>query len=306
MFAFVTQRLLWLIPTLLGITFLTSQILYLVPGDPAQVLLGEMATQPQIEALRRELRLEQGPFVRFGSYIGNLFQGDLGKSYETRRPVVEEIGAAFPATLKLSLIAWVLASVIGTAIGVLAAAHAYTWLDRILTSASVVGLSIPVFWLGILLVYIFANKLHWFPTGGTGSWRHIVLPAVTLAAPSLGIIARFVRDGMLEVLGEDYVRTARSKGVRPRRVLYKHALRNAILPAITMMGIQMGQLLSGNVLTEIVFAYPGLGRLLVNAIAYRDLLLIQGIVLVLATVFVVVNLFVDIAYGLINPRVQYS
>lgn len=290
----------------MGITFLTSQVLYLVPGDPAQVLLGEMATQSQIEALQEELKLDRGPLVRFGSYVGDLLQGDMGKSYETRRPVLEEIRNALPATLQLALIAWALASVVGTVIGIVAAANAHSWLDRILTSLSVIGLSVPVFWLGILLIFVFANKLHWFPTGGTGTWRHVVLPAVTLAAPSLGIIARFVRDGMLEVLGEDYIRTATAKGVKRRGVLYKHALRNAVLPAITMMGIQMGQLLSGNVLTELIFAYPGLGRLLVNAIAYRDLLLIQGIVLVLAAVFVLVNLLVDIAYGLVNPRVSYS
>ncbi|MEJ2665901.1 MAG: ABC transporter permease [Deinococcales bacterium] len=305
MLVFVGRRLLWLIPTLLGITFLTSQILYLVPGDPAQVLLGEMATQAQIQQLHRELHLNRGPLVRFGTYVWNAVHGDLGRSYRTDRPVTTEIGDAFPETLELALTAWVLASVLGTVIGVFAASRPNTLLDGVLTTLSVIGLSVPVFWLGILLIYLFANLLHLFPTGGTGGIRHLVLPAITLASPSLGIVARFVRDGMIEAMQEDYVRTARAKGVRPWAVLFKHGLRNAILPAITMMGIQMGQLLSGSVLTETVFAWPGVGRLLVNAIGYRDLLLIQGIVLVLATVFVLVNLAVDIAYAIVNPRVQY-
>lgn len=306
MVRYLASRLVWLVPTLLGIAFLTSQLLYLVPGDPAQVILGDMASPEQIAALRSELNLDRGPIVRYVDYVANAVRGDLGFSYQSRRTVWTEIATAFPPTFQLALAAWFIASVVGSILGVVAAARAHTWIDSLLTAGAVVGLSMPVFWLGILLIYVAAILLNWLPTGGTGTWQHFVLPAVTLAAPTTGIIARFVRDGMLDALQEDYVRTAAAKGLWPRQVLFKHALRNAILPAITMMGVQMGQLLSGSVLTELIFSWPGMGRLLVNAIAYRDLLLVQGIVLVFATVFVLVNLLVDIVYGLINPRVLYA
>ncbi|HVB09672.1 MAG TPA: ABC transporter permease [Bacillota bacterium] len=303
---YLLGRLAWLVPTLLGIAFVTSSVLYLVPGDPAQILLGEMATPAQIQALRVQLHLNEGLWGRYVLYLGDTLHGDLGRSYVSQKPVTVAIAGALPETAELALTAWVLAAAGGSLLGVAAAARPGTWRGAVVTLASVTGFSVPVFWLGILLIYLFASVWHVLPTGGVGGIRHLLLPAVTLAVPSAGIIARFVADGMAGALGADFVRTAAAKGLPPWAIVWKHAFRNAIIPAVTVMGLQLGELLSGVVLVETVFAWPGLGRLLFNAIGQRDLLLIQGIVLLLAVTFVLVNLLVDVAYGMIDPRIRLA
>ncbi len=303
---YLLGRLAWLVPTLLGIAFVTSSVLYLVPGDPAQILLGEMATPAQIQALRVQLHLNEGLWGRYVAYVGDALRGDLGRSYVSQQPVTVEIAQAVPATAELALTAWVLAAAGGAALGVAAGRRPGTLAGAAVTLLAVGGFSVPVFWLGILLIYLFASIWHLLPTGGVGGLSHLVLPAITLAVPSTGIVARFVADGMAEALHADYVRTAAAKGVARRAIVWRHAFRNAIIPAVTVLGLQLGELLSGVVLVETVFAWPGLGRLLFNAIGQRDLLLIQGIVLVLAVTFVLVNILVDIAYGMIDPRIRIA
>ena len=303
---FLLGRLLWLVPVLLGITFVTSSVLYLVPGDPAEVLLGEMATPAQIHALRVKLHLNEGLLGRYGFYLSDLMHGDLGRSYQNNEPVATEIAQTFPLTAELALAAWAMACVAGSLLGVAAALRPGSWIDVSITIISVTALSIPVFWLGILLVYLFASVWHLLPTGGVGGLRHLLLPAVTLAVPSTGIIARFVAEGMGRALGGDYVRTAAAKGLPRRTIVWKHAFRNAVIAAVTVMGLQLGELLGGVVLVETVFAWPGMGRLLFHAIGVRDLLLVQGITLVLAAVFVLVNLLVDLGYAIIDPRIRLA
>jgi peptide/nickel transport system permease protein len=303
---YLLGRLAWLVPTLLGIAFVTSSVLYLVPGDPAQILLGEMATPAQIQALRVELHLNEGLWGRYVSYVGDSLRGDLGRSFVSQKPVTVEIEEALPDTAELALTAWALAAAVGCALGVAAAGRPGTLAAAAVTLLAVAGFSVPVFWLGILLIYLFASVWHLLPTGGVGGITHLILPAATLAVPSAGIVARFVADGMAGALGAEYIRTAAAKGLDRRAIVWRHAFRNAVIPAVTVLGLQLGELLSGVVLVETVFAWPGLGRLLFNAIGQRDLLLIQGIVLVMAVTFVLVNILVDVAYGLIDPRIRIA
>ena len=278
--------------------------LELIPGDAVQLMLGEHATKDAVAQLRDHLGLDKPLLVRYVEYLGRLAHGDLGRSILQHRPVIDELADTWPATLELTIAALVIATLVGVPAGVVAAARPNSVFDAVARLGSLFGLSMPIFWTGLVLIVLFSLWLPWLPVGGRGSWAHVVLPAVALSLPSIAVLARLTRSSVLEVLGEDYVRTARAKGLRDRAVIMKHALRNALLPIVTLLGLQAGQLMGGAVLTETVFAWPGLGRLMVKAIFARDYVLLQGAVLVYALAFVVVNLLVDLSYGLLDPRIS--
>lgn len=304
MLIFVVRRLLLTIPVLLGVLFVVMLTMDLIPGDPVALMLGDAGTKENIARFREHLGLDRPLPVRYVRYLGQVATGDLGRSIQQSRPVVDELADAWPATLQLATVALVLAAVVGIATGVVSAVWPNSFFDALSRLSSLFGLSMPVFWTGLVLIVVFAFWLPWLPVGGVGSPAHLVLPAVTLALPSIAMIARMTRSSVLEVLREDYVRTARAKGVGERLVVSKHALRNAAIPILTLVGLQAGQLMGGAVLTETVFAWPGLGRLMVKAIFARDYVLLQGAVLIFAMAFVVINLVVDLSYGMLDPRVS--
>jgi ABC-type dipeptide/oligopeptide/nickel transport system permease component len=304
MLTFIVRRLLLAVPVLLGVVFVVMLTVDLLPGDAVSLMLGEHATPQAVAQLRDYLGLDKPLATRYVQYVGRLLTGDLGRSIQQNRPVAAELAEAWPATLELTLAALVLAAVFGVSAGVVSAVWPSSFFDTLARLGSLFGLSLPVFWTGLVLIVIFAWWLPWLPVGGTGSLSHLVLPAVALALPSTAMIARMTRSSVLEVLREDYVRTARAKGVRERWVVTKHALRNAAIPVLTLLGLQAGQLMGGAVLTETVFAWPGLGRLMVKAIFARDYVLLQGAVLVFSLAFVLINLLVDLSYGALDPRVS--
>ena len=327
MLRYLIRRLLQMIVVLLGITLLVFSLLHLVPGDPAAVLLGQQATAQDIERLRRALGLDRPLWYQFAEYTGRAARGDLGRSISLGgERVTALIGGRLPATAELAVAAMALAVAVGMPVGVLCAVRQYSLVDLVSMSVTQIGVSMPVFWLGILFILLFSLQLRWFPTFGRGdplagafvallsgrsgpladSLRHLALPALTLASTAVVLIARMVRSTMLEVLGQDYIRTARSKGLAGRVVTYRHALRNALLPVITIMGLQAGALLGGAVVTETIFGWPGLGQLLINAIGQRDFPVIQGVTLVIALVFSAVNLAVDVTYAWLDPRIRYE
>jgi peptide/nickel transport system permease protein len=302
-------RLLGTVPVLFGVTLLVFLMAWVTPGDPVVAMLGEASqgiSRQALEDLRRELGLDRPLPVQYLDYVGGLLRGDLGDSVRSRRPVLAEIRDRLPATIELALAALTIAVALGVTLGVLAAVRQRTWVDGAAIAVALVGVSIPVFWSGFLLMIVFALELGWLPASGRGTWRHLVLPAVTVGVSSAAFIARITRGAVLEALAQDYVRTAKAKGLAPRRVVVRHALRNALLPIVTVVGLQLGGLLGGAVLTETVFAWPGVGRLLVDAIVARDLPLVQGSVLVVSLLFIVVNLAVDLSYAAINPKVRYG
>ena len=304
MLVFVVRRLLLTIPVLLGVIFVVMLTLDLIPGDPVALMLGDGATKENVARFREHLGLDRPLAVRYVRYLGQVVTGDLGRSIQQNRPVVDELADAWPATVQLGAVALVLAALLGVATGIVSAVWPNSMFDALSRLSSLFGLSMPVFWTGLVLIVVFAFWLPWLPVGGVGSPAHLVLPAVTLALPSIAMIARMTRSSVLEVLREDYVRTARAKGVQERLVVVKHALRNAAIPILTLLGLQAGQLMGGAVLTETVFAWPGLGRLMVKAIFARDYILLQGAVLLFAMAFVVINLLVDLSYGALDPRVS--
>jgi len=302
---FLFRRLLAAIPIMLGVVFLVMGTMDVIPGDPAAMMLGQGATQDMVVRLRAELHLDRPIFVRYVQYLARLAAGDLGRSIVDGRPVSEEIRAAWVATLQLGSAALLLTVVFGVLIGVFSARWHRSVFDGVSRVVSLFGLSMPVFWTGIVFILVFSLWLRWLPSGGRGGWVHLLLPAITLAIPSVATIARVTRSAMLGVLHEDYVRTAYAKGVRSGAVLFRHALRNALIPVVTVLGLQLGQLLGGAILTETVFSWPGIGRLLVQAISSRDYTLLEGGVLVLAATFVVTNLAVDVVYAYLDPRIAY-
>ena len=304
MLTFVIRRLLLAVPVLLGVVFVVMLTVQLIPGDAVQLMLGEHATKEAVAKLRDYLGLDKPLAVRYVEYVGRLAQGDLGRSIQQNRPVVDELADAWPATLQLTIAALLIAASVGVSAGVVSAVWPNSAFDAVARLGSLFGLSMPVFWTGLVLIVVFALWLPWLPVGGVGTPAHLVLPAITLALPSVAMVARMTRSSVLEVLREDYVRTARAKGVAERLVVSKHALRNAAIPVLTLLGLQAGQLMGVAVLTETVFAWPGLGRLMVKAIFARDYVLLQGAVLVFALAFVVINLAVDLAYGALDPRIS--
>jgi peptide/nickel transport system permease protein/oligopeptide transport system permease protein len=303
---YLIKRLLLTIPITLGVILIVSLSFELIPGDPVALMLGEFASAELIAETRTALGLDQPFWRRYVDYVGDLAQGNLGRSIKDNRHVNEVIGETLPATLQLAGAALVIAVGVGIPLGVASAARPNSILDGLVRILSLAGLSMPVFWTGLVFIVVFSVQLGWFPVAGRDTWRHLVLPATTLALPSVAILARLTRSSLLDVLQEDYVRTAKAKGISSSTVLYKHALRSALIPVVTALGLQLGQMLGGAVLTETVFAWPGLGRLTVFAIFNRDFVLVQGIVLILALIYVLVNLLVDLSYGLIDPRVSYQ
>ena len=303
---FVLKRLLLLVPILLGVATLTFVLMYIVPGDPVRAIAGERYDEETLARMRAELGLDRPLVVQYVDFLGRLARFDLGDSFVTRRPVTEGIRERFPRTLVLALSAMAIAIVCGIVIGVLAAWGAHPVLSRILMTVSLVGVSMPVFWLGLLLIYLFAIKLRVLPPSGYGggSIRNLILPALTLSFASMATIARVTRSGFIDALGEDYVRTARAKGLGERVILSKHVMRNALIPVLTIVGADFGSYLSGSVLTESIFGWPGLGRFVVQAILKRDFPVIQGAVLFMAVLFVLVNLAIDLSYGAIDPRIR--
>jgi peptide/nickel transport system permease protein len=313
---YVVRRLLLLVPVLLGVSVIVFLVLHLSPGDPAEIMLGSQATQEDLTRLRADLGLTQPLYVQYARWMSHVARGDLGRSLWTKRPVLREVLERFKATLVLTATALVISTVGGIALGIVSATRRNSLIDRLSAVASLFGASMPVFWLGIVLMVVFSLWLGWLPASGMfapyggGDARdlvtHLVLPAVTLAAASVTIVARLTRSTMLEVLGQDYIRTARAKGLVERRVVVRHALKNALIPIVTVVGIQAGYLLGGAVLTETVFAWPGVGTLMVQGILARDFPLVQGCVLVVAVTFVAINLAVDLLYVWLDPRIRYE
>lgn len=306
MFSFLARRVLLAVPTLAGVLAVTFLLLYVAPGDPVMEMVGERADAETIARLRAELRLDDPLLQQFGHYAGGVLRGDLGQSYITGRPIIHDIAERFPKTLQLAVAAMVLAAVTGITIGVLSARRPGGWFDRAAMALAYLGISFPVYWVGLILIFVFAVVLRWLPPSGYGRPEYLILPALALGSRSIAFLARMTRSAMLEVLGSDFVRTARAKGLRESRVLARHALRNALIPVITVLGLDFGYYLTGSILTETIFSWPGLGRYVVNAIARRDLPAIQGSVLFLSVVFVLVNLITDILYAKADPRVAYE
>jgi peptide/nickel transport system permease protein len=334
MLRYILKRLLDLLPVLLGITLLVFLFLQLIPGNPAVVLLGPRATPEQIDQLKDQLGLNQPLPLQYLAFLGRLIRFDLGKSIMSGIPVLQEIAIRYPATFELSMAAMLVAMILGVPAGILAAIKKNGWIDNLAMSTSLLGVSMPVYWLGLLLVYLFAVNLHWLPPSGrlsvntdlrpiTGFYlldsiltlnprafwdvlSHLILPAITVGTIPLAIIARITRSALLEVLSQDYIRTARAKGLIERFVILKHALKNALLPVITIIGLQFGTLLSGAILTETIFSWPGIGSWIYEGILARDYPVVQGGVVFVAIVFVLINLLVDISYAFLDPRIQYK
>ncbi|WP_438462453.1 ABC transporter permease subunit [Marinomonas sp. PE14-40] len=335
MFQFIFKRLSLVIPTFIGITLLTFTLIRLIPGDPIEVMAGERGVSAERHAiLSAELGLDQPLYIQYFQYVKGIFQGDLGNSLVTREPVLSEFLTLFPATVELAFCAAVFAVLVGLPAGIIAAVRRGTLFDHSVMTFSLTGYSMPIFWWALLLMLVFSVNLGWTPVSGridvvfwiedvtgfmlidallsdeegafSSAVSHLILPSIVLGTIPMAVIARMTRSSMLEVLSEDYIRTARSKGIAPWRVIVIHALRNALIPVITVIGLQVGILLSGAILTETVFAWPGIGKWLIESIGRRDYPVVQGGILIVATIIIIVNLLVDLTYGIINPRIRHS
>src|SRR5579864_2755641 len=307
MLRYIGERALHTVPVLVGISIITFLMLHLVPGDPVLLFAGDKPmTEEQAAAIRHQLGLDRPLLVQYEDYAGHLLRGDLGRALRSQRPVRDSILEVLPATVQLTLAALALATALGLALGIAAARAHRTWLDTAAMGVAILGVSMPVFDSSLLLLLFFSFTLGWLPATGEGGLDHLILPATALALVSSAVLARLVRSGMLGVLRQDYIVTARAKGLSRALVVRRHALRNALIPVITMLGLQLGALLGGAVVTETIFSRPGLGRLAVDAILNRDFPLVQGTVLVAAVVYVLVNLLVDIAYAAVDPRIHYG
>lgn len=306
MFQYTLRRILVAIPAVLGVLIIVFAMVRLAPGDPALLIAGELADAATVERIRERLGLNRPPHEQFLIFVGGVAQGDLGRSTRTNRPVTADLANYFPNTLELALAATLIALVIGVGAGILSALKPNSWLDVSVMMITLVGVSMPVFWFGLLAILYFSVDLGWFPVAGRGTISHLVLPAVTLGVSSTAIIARMTRSSMLEVLSQDFVRTARAKGAPQRSVVLRHALRNALIPVITIGGLEFGSLMAGAVITETVFTWPGIGRLLVQSILSRDYPVVQGAVLLIAISFIIVNLLVDLVYGFVDPRIRFD
>src|SRR5581483_1357295 len=307
MFSYIRNRVLLAVPVVLGVSILVFLMIHLLPGDPVLIMLGETHLPPeQLETIRQQMGLNDPLLVQYVRFASRALQGDLGRSMRTNQPVTETILSRLPSTLELAFAAIILATIFGMTMGVLAATHQNTWVDTLCSSLALFGVTVPGFWLGLMLLFIFALSLGWFPITGQGGPSRLVLPAITLAWFSAGTFARLTRSSLLEVIGSEYITTARAKGLREQVIITKHALRNALIPVITIIGIEFGDLLAGAVVTETVFARQGLGRLIVDSILQKDFPVIQGAVLFTALMYVSASLLVDIAYVFIDPRVRYG
>lgn len=334
MFSYIMKRLLQLIPVLLGMTFIVFMIIRAIPGNPAQIILGQQATKEAVEALTIKLGLDNPWYIQYFHYLGGILKGDLGESMKTRMPVTDEIFPYLAATFELALFAIIIAVVVGINAGIISAWFQNSWFDYTAMIFALIGVSMPIFWLGLMGQWVFALELGWLPVTGRESVRdpvsaitnifvidtiiqgrfdqlgvvlkHLILPGLALATIPMAIIARMTRSSMLEVMRSDYIRTARAKGQKMFWVVYKHALKNAIIPVLTIIGLQMGMLLGGAILTETIFAWPGIGRYIYDAIGARDYPVIQSGILIVAFIFVMINLIVDLLYGLVDPRIKYD
>ena len=334
MLNFILRRILSLIPTLFGISVLVFFMIHLIPGDPAEMMLGERASVQALKHLREELGLDKPLYIQYGLFMGRLLQGDLGRALRTNEKITVEIADRFPATIELSIAAIIIATILGMLAGIISATRQYSIFDYASMVMSLIGVSMPIFWLGLVLMIIFSLKLGWLPLSGrlgydveleiitnfyvidsiiTHNWAalkdtlwHLIMPAVTLSTIPMAIIARITRSSMLEVLRQDYIRTAKAKGLSLFKVHYKHALKNAMIPIITVIGLQFGVLLGGAILTETIFAWPGIGHWILNSVYSRDFNAVQGGTMLVATTFVTINLLVDILYAWVNPRIKVS
>lgn len=332
--SYILKRLIVLIPVLLGMTIIVFSIIHAIPGDPADTILGEKATEQSKQALREQLGLDRPWLEQYFAYLGDLLTGDLGSSIRTKEPISQEIGPYLAATMELTVASMLFAIVIGVNAGIISAWRHNSWFDYICMIIALVGVSMPIFWLGLMEQWIFANKLHWLPSIGrvnvrepleavTGFYvidaiisgqtaqlwtvvKHLVLPSIALGTIPMAVIARMTRSSMLEVMQSDYIRTAKAKGLSQFYVVYRHGLKNAFIPVLTVIGLQTGALLGGAVLTETIFAWPGVGRYIYEAISNRDYPVIQSGILIIAIIFVVINLLVDLLYALFDPRIQYK
>ena len=306
MVRYILKRLAMLVPVLLGVTLVSFSLLQIVPGDPAVLLAGEDANPDFIEAVRKEYGFDQPLYVQYFRFLSHAVQGDFGISIRNREPVVHLLMQRFAFTAQLSFLSILIAAAIGLVAGVISATRQYSIFDNLSMLGALFGISMPIFWLGLLLMLVFSVELRWFPAGGAGGLKHMILPAIALGAASAAVIARMTRASMLEVVRQDYIRTARANGLREWVVIYKHALKNAMIPVITVFGLEFGYMLGGAVLTETVFSLPGVGRLMVEGIFQRDYSVVQGSMLLVAATFVLVNLLTDIAYALFDPKIRYE
>jgi peptide/nickel transport system permease protein len=304
--SFIINRILSGIVVIIGISIFSFMLIHLIPGDPVKIMLGIHATKEQVALLNHQLGLDQPLLVQYGHYINNVLHGDFGTSLKTGRPVLTEILERFPETIKLAAIGIIIAVLIGISMGILAAKYKDTFIDSFCMSLATLGVSIPSFWLGILLIIVFSVKLQWFSIANGTGIKDVILPAVTLGVVASTMISRLTRNGMVEVLSNEYIRTARAKGLNENLILYRHALRNVLIPVVTVIGLQLAALLGGTVIIEQVFNWPGLGTLAIGAIMSRDFPMIQGTVLFMGIVYVTINILVDIMYGLIDPRIDMS
>ena len=304
MLKYIGKRLLLMLPVLLGISFILFTIMDFTPGDPARMILGEYASQEEVDALREEMGLNENFFVRYGKYVADAVTGDFGESYRSSTPVVEEIAARFPATLKIAVLAMFIAVLIGIPVGIISAVKQYSFADILSTVAALAFTSIPAFWLGLLLIMFFFVQLKLLPAVGSDTWKHMLLPSVSLAAAQMATIIRMTRSTMLEVIRQDYIRTAKAKGAPQRRVIFHHAIKNALLPVITTVGLSMGNLLGGALIIENVFGISGLGTLMVNSVKSKDTPMLIGSVMFAALIAGLVNLVVDVLYTYIDPRIK--
>lgn len=305
MWRYILRRLLMLIPVLVGISIFVFLLMYFTPGDPALLMLGEGAPPHQLEALRESMGLNEPVYVQYFNWLKNAVRGDLGRSLRSKKLVTTEILERIPATSQLALAAVSFAIIVGVPVGILSASKPNSWFDNIAMVGALSGIGMPVFWQGIMLILIFSVSLQWFPSSGRlGGFEYLILPAITLGTASTASIARLTRSAMLDVLQQDYIRTARSKGLPRRTVTFRHALRNALIPVVTMIGLQFGGLMSGAVLTESIFAWPGIGRMVVEAINNKDFPLVQGTIMTFALIYAVVNLVIDVIYAFLDPRLR--
>jgi glutathione transport system permease protein len=303
MLRYILKRIVGVIPTLIIVITFVFFFVRMIPGDPARMVAGEQATIQDVEAVRAQLGLDQPVPVQ---YVGGLLHGDLGTSLRTKRPVLTEVAARYGNTMALTIASLLWSSIVGILLGVWSGKNRGKWQDFTGMTFAVSGISLPSFWVGFLLIMLFSVRLRWFPTTGAGSWKNLVLPAITLGTSIAAIIARFTRSSIIEVLKDDYIRTARAKGLKERTVIWGHAFRNSMISVVTVVGLQFGFLLGGSVVTEAVFAYPGLGQLLIESVNYRDYPAIQSLILIFSLQFIIINLIVDILYALLNPEIKLS
>lgn len=306
MLSYIIKRILSVIPVLFIVITVVFFAFKLIPGDPAIMYAGEQAEPETLERVRHEMGLDQSVLTQYVKYISRLVRGDMGKSFIVRKPVAGEVFYRFKNTLKLSVVAIILAIFLGIAFGLVSAIKYETGFDYFFTVLSITGISIPVFWLAMLMMYIFSIQLKLLPMAGNTSWKNYIMPSICLAAYSVAFITRMTRSAILELMGDDFVRTARAKGVKERLVLFRHILRNALIPIITIVGLRFGYMLGGAIITETVFAWPGMGRLLVMSVKHRDIPMVQGCLLVFSVSFVLINLIVELMYGIVDPRVRYK